>query len=74
MKNDGTVEIGSKVSLLIDDEIEIYEIVGINESDIFNNKISYESIIGKSILGKRVNDTVDVDEVNLYNVKIIEIN
>ena len=66
--------IGSKVSLLIDDEIEIYEIVGINESDIFNNKISYESIIGKSILGKRVNDTVDVDEVNLYNVKIIEIN
>ena len=74
MKNDGTVEIGSKVSLLIDDEIETYEIVGINESDIFSNKISYESIIGKSILGKRVNDTVDVDEVNLYNVKIVEIN
>lgn len=74
MKNDGTVEIGSKVSLLIDDEIEVYEIVGINESDIFSNKISYESIIGKSILGKRVNDTIDVDEVNLYNVKIVEIN
>ena len=73
-KNNGTVEIGSFVSLLIDGEIETYEIVGMNESDISNNKISYESLIGKSIMGKCVNDVVNVDEVNLYNVKIIEIN
>ena len=73
-KDDGTVEIGSSVSLLIDNFVETYEIVGISESDILNNKISYESIIGKSILGKRVNDTLNVDEINLYNVKIIEIN
>ena len=73
-KDDGTVEIGSSVSLLIDNVVETYEIVGISESDILNNKISYESIIGKSILGKRVNDTLNVDEINLYNVKIIEIN
>ena len=70
-KNNGTVEIGSNVSLLIDGEVETYEIVGINESDILSNKISYESLIGKAIIGKRVNDTVSVDEVNLYNVKII---
>ena len=49
-KDDGTVEIGSSVSLLIDNVVETYEIVGISESDILNNKISYESIIGKSIL------------------------
>ena len=73
-KNNGTVEIGSFVSLLIDGEVETYEIVGMNESDISNNKISYESLIGKSIMGKHVDDVVDVDEVNLYNVKIIEIN
>ena len=73
-KNDGTVEIGSKVSLLIDGEIEIYEIVGFNESYINCNKISYESLLAKAILGKRVNDIVNVDDINLYNVKIIEIN
>ena len=73
-KNNGTVEIGSNVSLLIDGEVETYEIVGINESDILSNKISYESLIGKAILGKRINDIINVDDVNLYNVKIIEIN
>ena len=72
-KNNGTVEIGSKVSLLIDDGIEEYEIVGFNESDILSNKISYESLIGRSILGKRVGDVINVDEINLYNVRIIEI-
>ena len=74
MKNDGSVEIGSCVSLLIHGEIEKYIIVGFNESDILSNRISYESLIGKSILGKRVGDVIDVAEINLYNVKIIEIN
>lgn len=74
MRNDGKVEIGSKVSLMIDGQIEVYEIVGFNESDVFSNKISYESLIAKAILGKQVNDVVNVDDINLYNVKIMEIN
>ena len=72
-KNDGCVEIGSRVSLLIDGELEVYEIVGFNESDVLSNRISYESLIGQSILGRRVNDIVNVVDIDLYNVKIVDI-
>lgn len=73
-KNDNKVEIGSKVKIEIENEIETYEIVGLNESDILNNKISYESPLGKALLNKKINDIVKVDIINPYNVKIIEIN
>jgi len=73
-KNNNTVEIGSKVTIEIDNDMETYEIVGQNESDIQNNKISYESPLGKALLNKKINDIVTVDIINPYNVKIIEIN
>lgn len=73
-KNKDIIEIGSKVTIEIENELETYEIVGLNESDILNNKISYESPLGKALLNKRINDIVKVEIVNPYNVKIIEIN
>lgn len=73
-QNENRVEIGSKVTIEIDNDLETYEIVGINEADIQNNKISYESPLGKALLNKKINDTVLVDIINPYNVKIIEIN
>ena len=73
-QNKNIVEIGSKVTIKIENELETYEIVGLNESDILNNKISYESPLGKALLNKKINDTVLVDIINPYNVKIIEIN
>ena len=73
-QNKNTVEIGSKVTIEIDNDLETYEIVGINEADIQNNKISYESPLGASLLNKKINDIVTVDIINPYNVKIIEIN
>lgn len=73
-QNKNRVEIGSKVTIEIDNDLEIYEIVGINEADIQNNKISYESPLGKALLNKKINDTVLVDIINPYDVKIIEIN
>lgn len=73
-KNQETVQIGSKVTIEIENDLETYEIVGLNESDILNNKISYESPMGKALLNKKTNDIVKVEIVNPYNVKIIEIN
>ena len=73
-KNQETVQIGSKVTIEIENDLEAYEIVGLNESDILNNKISYESPMGKALLNKKTNDIVKVEIVNPYNVKIIEIN
>ena len=73
-KNDGTVEIGSIVTLKIEDEIEQYEIVGFHESDIAQNKISYESSLGKALIGKRINETGTVEsEMGGYDVMIIDI-
>lgn len=52
-----TVEVGSKVTLKEKNgNLVIYELVGVSESDPLNNKISYESPIGKAILKKKVGD------------------
>lgn len=57
------VQIGSTVVL---NDIEFaeklaYQIVGPAEADVADNKISYESPLGKELLGKRVGDKVRVD-------------
>ena len=56
------VNIGSIVKVLdkdINEEIE-YHIVGSNETNPFENKISVESPVGTALNGKRVGDKVDV--------------
>jgi transcription elongation factor GreA len=58
-----TVQIGNTVKLLdieFDEEVE-YTIVGSTEVDLAENKISNESPIGKALLGKKKNETVEVD-------------
>ena len=70
------VTIGSTVSLQYDgdDEVEEYRIVGSQEADPFNNKISNESPIAMAILGKKVGDMSEVDSPNgTYKVKIVKV-
>lgn len=57
------VSIGTKVKLLdveFEDEEE-YSIVGSSEADPSQNRLSYESPVGKAVLGKKVGDIVEVD-------------
>ncbi|MBI4835681.1 MAG: transcription elongation factor GreA [Candidatus Abawacabacteria bacterium] len=56
------VQIGHSVVLknLISNQKETYVIVGSTEADPLNGKISNESPVGKSILGKEVGSKVDV--------------
>lgn len=57
------VNVGSVVKLYdeeFDEEVE-YKIVGEDESDPLNGKISNTSPVGKAILGKKVNDVVKVE-------------
>ena len=71
------VRLGSTVKIKYCDtlEIEEYKIVGSQESDPFNNKISNESPIAEAILKKRVNDKVIVKSPNgEYEIEVIEIN
>ena len=51
-----------------------YSIVGINQADPFEGRISNESPVGKALLGKKVGDRVDVQaEIGLLSFKILEI-
>lgn len=57
-----TVQVGNMVEVLdmeFDEEVE-YTIVGSTEVDLAQNRISNESPIGEALLGKKVNDVVDV--------------
>lgn len=74
--NDGKVGIGCEVELMYedDDDTESYKIVGSQEADPFNNKISNESPIAAAIMGKKVGETVEVASPDgVYSVKIVAI-
>ena len=75
-KSNGSVGIGCQVELQYedDDDVESYKIVGSQEADPFNNKISNESPIAAAIMGKKAGDKVDVDSPNgTYQVEIVSI-
>ena len=58
--NNGKVIFGVTVTLLnLDtDETVVYKIVGDDESDIKENKISIYSPVARSLIGKQVDDSV----------------
>lgn len=59
---DGTIGVGSKVGLRRSDSKEFsYTIVGTYEADPMNGKISIQSPMGKTLIGKKVNEVVEVN-------------
>ncbi|MBQ1965925.1 MAG: transcription elongation factor GreA, partial [Clostridia bacterium] len=70
------VQVGSTVRVLdyeFNEEIE-YSIVGMTESNPAQNKISDQSPVGKTLLGKKVGDTVVVTAPGgEFTYKILEI-
>ena len=72
------VSIGNTVSIKYvddeDDEIEEYKIVGSQEADPFESRISNESPIAKALFDHKVGDIVTVESPNgSYEVEIVEI-
>ena len=56
-----------------DEKID-YTIVGSEEADLLENKISNESPIGKALLGKKKNEVVEVEAPDgLLSFKILKI-
>ncbi len=75
-KEKDKVNLGSTVVIEYqnDNETEEYHIVGSMEADPFENKISNESPIGKTILNKKVGDILSVESpTGSYNIKIVKI-
>lgn len=63
-----------KIKYVDDGEVEEYSIVGSQEADPFQNKISNESPIAKAIIGSSVGSVVEVDSPSgRYQVEIISI-
>lgn len=57
-----------------DDEIEEYKIVGSQEADPFESRISNESPIAQALFDRKVGDIVTVESPNgSYEVEIVEI-
>jgi transcription elongation factor GreA len=60
-KDNKIVGLGSKIILEIDGQKEEYQIVGSREANPDERKISNESPIGEALLGKKINDNVEVN-------------
>ena len=62
INNDGVVRFGMIVTVIdLDTNEELsYQIVGEDESDAGNSKISYRSPMAKELIGKKVGDEFDV--------------
>lgn len=77
LPNNGKVVFGATVTLLhVETDAEVtYQIVGEDEADIKISKISYQSPIGRALIGKSLDDTVMVNtpggmvEYEIINVK-----
>ena len=71
----GKIALGSKVRIFdgcIGEET-VYTIVGTAEADIFENKISNDSAVGKALVGKKKGDVVTVAVEKPYEIKVLEI-
>jgi len=67
-----TVQIGSEVEILFGDSKESYVISAPAEADILQNKISYESPLGKQLMGKKPGQSFKFGAKNVI-VKILKI-
>jgi transcription elongation factor GreA len=61
-KNSNKIEIGSEVEIVDLDSKKVlkFKIVGFGEANPLENKISQESPIGKALIGKTVNEIVEI--------------
>lgn len=72
--NASNVRVGSTVTVLVNGKEKTFTIVGSNEADPLTGKISNESPIGRSLLGSKVGDDVEVETpagTTVYEVKHI---
>ncbi len=73
--DNGTVGLGSNVKLLRNGVECEYKIVGSNEADPFENKISDRSAVGAAIIGKKKGDVVHTttDKGKTIEIKILDV-
>lgn len=74
VKGSNSVQMGSKVKLKFNGEEKAFDIVGSNEADPLNGRISNESPIGRAIMGKKAGEKTKVDTPSgQMEYKILEV-
>jgi transcription elongation factor GreA len=68
--DNGVIGLGMSVKITRDGKECEYKIVGSNEADPFENKISDRSPIGAAIIGKKIGDTVYASTNKNKNIEI----
>lgn len=73
--DNGTVGLGSYVKITRDGVESEYKIVGSNEADPFENKISDRSAVGAALIGKKKGDTVYATTAKgkVIEIKILDV-
>ena len=72
----GMIDVGCLVTVETKVGNTTYQIVNSHESDVTQGKISYYSPVGRALIGKRVNDVVEITTPNgkmTYKIKEIKI-
>ena len=70
----GAVQIGSSVEVKVNGKSKIFTIVGSEEADPANGKISNESPLGKAFLGRKVGESAEAETPGgKMHYKIIDI-
>lgn len=71
----GEVQIGSKIKIQDDEATKEYFIVGSNEADPAQGKISNESPLGQAFLGKKIGDIIEISiPKGMKKFKVLAIN
>ena len=73
--DNGTVGLGSSVKIIRDGIECQYKIVGSNEADPFENKISDRSAVGAALIGKKKDDVVYATTAKgkIIEIKILDV-
>ena len=70
----GEIVVGSRVTLELAGETELFHIVGATEADPLNNKISNESPLGAALVGKTKGTVVEVAApIGLTSYKVVHV-
>ena len=59
--NSDSVQVGSRVKIKVSSSTKEFHIVSHLESDPLANKISDQSPLGKALIGKKINEEIEVD-------------
>ena len=72
--DEGVVGLGSTVKVVTNGKEVVYSIVGSNEANPFENKISDMSLIGKALIGKRMGDELEIKtNAGQVVIKVLEV-